>query len=85
MQNTLRIFTTNNVLKLLKNQYKNKTVLSRYFILNINKSLFKNDIEVDVNIKIRNKCRENNVYINNLKILKELNINNYDNILKLIN
>lgn len=85
MQNTLRIFTTNNVLKLLKNQYKNKAVLSRYFILNINKSLFKNDIEVDVNIKIRNKCRENNVYINNLKILKELNINNYDNILKLIN
>ena len=44
MQNTLRIFTTNNVLNLLKNQYENKAVLSRYFILNINKSLFKENL-----------------------------------------
>ena len=72
MQNTLRIFTTNNVLNLLKNQNDNKAVLSRYFILNINNSLFKNNIEIDINIKIRNKERENKVYNHNLKILKEL-------------
>ena len=34
MQNTLHIFTTNEVLNLLKNQNNNKAVLSRYFILN---------------------------------------------------
>jgi hypothetical protein len=81
MQNTLRIFTTNNVKKLLFNNYDNKAVLSRYFILNINKSLFKDDIEIDVTIKIRNKNRENKVYEHNLKILKELGIDsNYYNI-----
>lgn len=58
MQNTLRIFTSNDALNLLKNQTNNKAVLSRYFILNINKSLFKDDIEVDISIKIRSKDRE---------------------------
>ena len=75
VQNTLRIFTTNNVLELLKNQYSNKAVLSRYLVLNVNKSLFKNDIEVNVNIKIRNKERENKVFKNNLEIIKELKKN----------
>ena len=75
VQNTLRIFTTNNVLELLKNQYSNKAVLSRYLVLNVNKSLFKNDIEVNVDIKIRNKERENKVFKNNLEIIKELKKN----------
>ena len=78
MQNTLRIFTTNNVLKLLSNQFKNKAVLSRYLILNINKSLFKNDIEIDVNIKIRSKKRENKVYNHNINILNQLSTEMYD-------
>jgi len=84
MQNTLRIFTTNNVLNLLKNQNDNKAVLSRYFILNINNSLFKNNIEVDINIKIRNKERENKVYNHNLKILKELENNENNKPLQLV-
>lgn len=89
MQNTLRIFTTNDALNLLKNQNNNKAVLSRYFILNINKSLFKDDIEVDISIKIRNKDRENKVYHHNVNILKELELNKYtynhnnDNLLQL--
>lgn len=87
MQNTLRIFTTNNVSKLLLNQCNNKAILSRYFILNINKSLFKNDIEIDVNIKIRSKKRENMVYNNNVKISDQLNMEtyNYNNVLQLNN
>lgn len=84
MQNTLRIFTTNNVKQLLLNNYNNKAVLSRYFILNINKSLFKDNIEIDVRIKIRSKDRESKVYEHNLKVLKELGINSNNNIIPLI-
>ena len=84
IQNTLRIFTTNNVLELLKNQYSNKVVLSRYLVLNVNKSLFKNDSEVNVNIKIRNKERENKVFKNNLEVIKELKNKDNDDYFELI-
>ncbi|DAZ93511.1 TPA: hypothetical protein N0F65_000360 (mitochondrion) [Lagenidium giganteum] len=73
MQNTLRIFTTNNVKQFLLNNYNKKAVLSKYFILNINKSLFKDDIN---RIKIRNKNREQEIYEHNLQVLKELGVNN---------
>lgn len=73
LQNTLRIFTTNDVVKLMKGVTKgNKAVFSRYYIIDINKTLFKTDIEIDVNVKIRDPKREREVYNNNIKILEEL-------------
>jgi hypothetical protein len=73
LQNTIRIFTTNDVLKLMKGISEgNKAVFSRYYIVDVNKTLFKGDIEIDINMKIRDPRRERKVYENNIKILKEL-------------
>ena len=73
LQNTIRIFTTNDVLKLMEGvSSKNKAVFSRYYIIDITKTLFRTDIEIDVNMKIRDPIREKEIYINNIKILKEL-------------
>jgi hypothetical protein len=80
MQNTMRIFTTNNVIQLLKNNHNNKAVLSKYLIINIDKSLFKENIQVDVHIKIRNKTREEEVYKHNMKVLEKLKYNNIHDI-----
>lgn len=76
IQNTLRIFTTNNLEKLFEgvdlNSESGKAVLSRYLLVNIKKSLFKDNIEVDIDIKIRNKERQKKVLEHNLKILDEV-------------
>ena len=76
MKNTLRIFTTNNLEKLFEgidlNSESGKAVLSRYLLVNIKKSLFKDNIEIDIDIKIRNKTRQEKVLEHNLNLLKEI-------------
>lgn len=83
MQNTLRIFTTNNLEKLFEgvdlNSESGRAVLSRYLFVNIKKSLFKDNIEIDIDIKIRNKTKQDKILENNYKILKEIKKENIKN------
>jgi hypothetical protein len=76
IQNTLRIFTTNNLEKLFEgvdlNSESGKAILSRYLLVNIKKSLFHDNIEIDIDIKIRNKERQKKVLKHNLDVLSEI-------------
>lgn len=77
IQNTIKILTTNNIKNLFTgidlNTLSGQAILSRYLIINVNKSLFKENIEIDVEIKIRDKSRQKKIYEHNLKTLKEIN------------